>query len=624
MARCGVLLIGVLLLVRAAPALSVQDAFNQFQSQTVTGVTVISHGFTPFDDGGDYMLPLAEAIRDRLLTQSEDPVWLLDYDLAGVGAQGQFDPGSSVLPSAPGEAGHAILLFDWATESNERSRWWAEAAGDALFAMGTGLGLFDPTAGAAPPVHLIGHSFGSVVTTEAVERLAGYNVAVDQVTLLDPHDFDQADVPIFDNVGTGGQSMEDLGAPNGYGATIWNNVDQADVYYQTRGNQGGLAGVLTADPEGRPLPGAYNRLLDGADELPAGNPYGTFGVDSDHNYVNHTFYLGTVLGELPPGADPPANPTDYNSAGWAHSIHNANRVPMPTPEFFGPGQDHQHTNAGLASPTGEPNTQGLAALGLTAETINTARWAPEWAPGDIVNGDFESGARDSGSEDIIAGWSHHGGGGRSMLQDTGENRYLRLETFDASDNVDDAFKEVNDSRTHNHLHVPHDASGLAFDMRVAIAHADAAVEILLGETLISTLVADTVSDWASRIIGIPLAHRGRVSTLTVRLLDGDAIVDFDNFAFSLPTLAGDYNADGRVDTLDYAVWRENLTMPFGTLANDPTGQAVGQAQFQAWLDNYGAGVQPLPPVVPAPSAVLLVLAGLIAAPRGAVACASRR
>ncbi len=90
------------------------------------------------------------------------------------------------------------------------------------------------------PLHFIGHSFGTGVTSEAVERLAAFSIPVDQVTYLDPHDFDESGIPI-----DGDQRLFTLGKPAGYGATVWDNVAFTDVYYQT---------LQTSDPEGRPIP----------------------------------------------------------------------------------------------------------------------------------------------------------------------------------------------------------------------------------------------------------------------------------------------------------------------------------------------------------------------------------
>ncbi len=51
--------------------------------------------------------------------------------------------------------------------------------------------------------------------------------------------------------------------------------------------------------------------------------------------------------------------------------------------------------------------------------------------------------------------------------------------------------------------------------------------------------------------------------------------------------AGDYNDDGFVDAADYAVWRENVGQPAGSLPNDNTGAPIGDAQYNLWRSNFG-------------------------------------
>lgn len=53
-------------------------------------------------------------------------------------------------------------------------------------------------------------------------------------------------------------------------------------------------------------------------------------------------------------------------------------------------------------------------------------------------------------------------------------------------------------------------------------------------------------------------------------------------------LPGDYNNDGLVDASDYAVWRENLGAPAGSLPNDIDGGVIGSDQYDTWKSNYGA------------------------------------
>jgi len=146
---------------------------RRLRRQTVTGATIITHGFQFSDSDGDSLAPLAEAVRTRadLENGPNETAWLLDYDLVESNGQftGVFDADQSILPN-PGLAatGEVVLLFDWARESNESSSGWGEAAGDALFNLLVGLGLVSPAAGTSVPLHLIGHSFGTVVTSEAV------------------------------------------------------------------------------------------------------------------------------------------------------------------------------------------------------------------------------------------------------------------------------------------------------------------------------------------------------------------------------------------------------------------------------------------------------------------------
>jgi hypothetical protein len=378
--------------------------------------------------------------------------------------------------------------------------------------------------------------------------------------------------------------MFDLGAPDGYGATIWNNVIDADVYYQTRGNQGGLAALFTADPEGRPISGAYNRHLDGTEELPAGNPYGAFSTDSDHLYAWHTFYTATVTGSLPVGADPPADASfDFSQTGWAHSIHNADRVPLPLLNFYGNDQDHEHSETILVDGDGDPHEAGLAELGLTADQIRDARWAPENRPGDVVNGDFEAGA----GSGLIAGWSHHGGGGDGdvVSENVGpnENRFLRLDVN-------------NRDRTHNFMVVPASANFLLFDARAPAPSSDDRLEISLGGILVGSFGPASTGAWSVGLLAVPPFPPllpNVVDTLTVAIAPGSdgvvsATIDVDNLRFAFFSLPGDYNEDGVVNAADYVVWRNsNGKTGLGLAADGNVDGVVDVDDYQWWRSYFG-------------------------------------
>jgi PEP-CTERM motif len=80
-----------------------------------------------------------------------------------------------------------------------------------------------------------------------------------------------------------------------------------------------------------------------------------------------------------------------------------------------------------------------------------------------------------------------------------------------------------------------------------------------------------------------------------------------------PLFAGDYNDDGVVDASDYVVWQKNVGQPAGTLPNDNTGVAIGDAQYNLWKSNFGnaeagSGVGSAKSAsVPEPATALLLL-----------------
>ncbi len=86
------------------------------------------------------------------------------------------------------------------------------------------------------------------------------------------------------------------------------------------------------------------------------------------------------------------------------------------------------------------------------------------------------------------------------------------------------------------------------------------------------------------------------------------------------TIAGDYNADGRVDAADYTVWRDGLGAQFITSADGNGDGAVNQADYAVWRANFGQTAASLaafslsPSSVPEPSAMglaALLLTSLI-------------
>lgn len=519
----------------------------------VTGATIITHGFQPFDTDGDSLWSLADAIRFRADTENgaTESAWLLDYDLVADGGMGIFDDAfgddPSILPglSDAGRKGEVVFLFDWAPESNQASSGWGEAAGDALFALLVDLGVVNPSGGGNNiPLHFIGHSFGTAVTSEAVERLARFNVPVDHLTYLDPHDFDQPNLPIDEN-----QRLFDLGQPDGYGASVWNIVEFADVYYEIRGSNEGSLLPDSIVPLGRPIPGAYNLLLADNGALPDVNgnpvdgPYSPGEGAGDHGYVWNTFYHGTVEGHLPAGQPAPEDSSSFNfsQTGFAFSR-------IADGETLRPAEG-----------------RNLA---------QNARWSPEWDSLTIVNGNFEH--RGEGNvfiPDWVPGWSHHGGGGTGDVDEEliGSNHYLRLDNDQAD-------------RTHNSLYVPMTASYLAFDLQRVDASADDVLAVRFGESdpLVAICLATADSDSIPYVIPLPTGLRNQVDTFTFALVQGgtgiEAQVYIDNVKF-LSTLDGvpfapsfcDVRVSNRVDQ-DGDSYASQLDLEFDVDLNGVAGE----------------------------------------------------
>ncbi len=500
-------------------AFSPENIANLLAQQALTGLTPITHGFSQSNDG-DSLGKLADAI----LAKSGG--WILDYEISDDGDSGFFDSCTNDC-QAP-EVGQmnlheVILLFDWATETNELSDGWGEAAGDALFSLLIKLGLINPAQNQNLPIHFIGHSFGTAVTSEAIERLSHFDVPVDHVTYLDPHDFDQ-DL-VFDDA----QRLYDLGKPVGYGASVWRNVDFAEVYYQTRGKAGKFT-PPPLPPNGRPIPGAYNKLL--LNELPNLNAYDDDDFSGDHGYVWKCYYLGSILGHLPSGCAPQMTATEFSETGYAYS-RIANAQLRPAPNFYSPEQHHLYSNDKIVNLiTGEPNEIGLAELGLTSEEVVEGRWGSDWNSLIIVNGDFAkynfgysfcSGPVENTCPQ--PGWSHHGGGGDAHFDDEDNGRM----ELDAGNTI----------QTHNWFYIPTYASILKFDLkRKNVTSADM-LEIHLGNQPLASYWLNTDdADYQTYKLFIPAEFRGTATTLTFKIVQEGPWVGsqarIDNVGLSSP------------------------------------------------------------------------------------------
>ena len=454
----------------------------------IDGATIIVHGFQLANDGGDSLKPLADSIVARM------GGWLLNDDLASDGGQAHL----TLIPGQPRDGHELVLLFDWAPESNEPSAGWTEGAGDALFSLVTELGLVDLVQHTAVPLHFIGHSFGAAVASEAVERLAAYQIPVDQVTYLDPHDFDQGFWV------DGQQRQSEVGAPEGYGAAVWNNVAFADAYFQTRGQS--ILSNPVAVPEGRAIPGAYNEWLS----PPAAPAYGSY---SDHAWVWNSWYQSTVNSDEFDG---------YQFSHLAGASDSGLAAARPAPNFLSLDADaYEHTPTDFLPSAFGPD--GTNSLGYTRDEVNDGGWTPEWSSfsqlhhgGNIFNGDFDDAGDvvniSSFQSNLIPGWSHHGGGGAGLIGRDGPNNFLKL-------------TGVAPDRTHNWSVIPPNAAFLSFAARakqiaagdhlsLTVTPLDPSVAPLTFDVAVSQLGA---AIFQTKTVALPARLQGQVVTLKFAL-----------------------------------------------------------------------------------------------------------
>ncbi len=482
-----------------------------FSAQAVTNndpysvVTILTHGFQldPISDftGAHYQQPIAFMDLAHLISEAGGGGVVLSYDkLTGEWIDRQTGlSGSTALTSGR----PVVLVSDWYNESDISDTGFSEAAADALFASlvdlnrRTGGDIFDS------PLHFIGHSRGTVVNSEIIQRLGWYKMPADQIymTTLDIHDFEQKslDVPLgklLDAVSTGltiaaGGSLvaapyatpflvnlkgmietvktvaevagialdipyADFKDPD---VQVWANVDFADNYYQQGADEsadGLLLAHVTATPNGRSLVGAdINRSFDsnagfGREDFQSLN----FGLGGTHSRV-WQWYAGTVdTGMLEFNGNPIFRSIGdegyavdalgfalpgfrFTDVSWYHSNPEwiipdiARRTLYTNFDLLSQGYEpvirEGITNGWYFSPLGgganylpDRNTTGKPVTEDNTEVTKGTDAVP-----DVINGDFESGTRQSLLSRLLPtgdkgrfplsyelpGWSFHGGEG---------------------------------------------------------------------------------------------------------------------------------------------------------------------------------------------------------------------
>lgn len=508
-------------LLRVAGAAGATGAFQvRLTFGPGRGITVINHGFQLSDGNGtalpNWLLTMARAIQKRTpcaLVGYYEPS--LQQFLAGsFTAGGVWQPTMNPLVLDPAQ--DTILVFDWAIESGGLFKndfayeGWSEAAADAMLAALVRL-TGDVGSLGDYQWHFIGHSRGAVVNSEAVERLAGYGVAVDHLTALDPHDFDQSGVPYDEDwrdwtLGMPQGPTNDW--PNSWGFTTWTNVVYSDNFFSTEST------FLT--PDGRPS-GSLARELDvGA----------LTSATIDHSRV-HAWYHGTA--DLAATSDGDGFTIQSN---WYPGATRAND-----------GWNHSR----------------LGGVNRPAPTNMLLKYAPLWQSlvNGVFNGDFRY--RSPNKPDPIAGWYLHGG---DQIEDTiraeaGGNLYLEL-------------NGTNPLATHNLLAVPPDATHLrlrAFDQAPELFVAGDQIGVWPRAHLLSRGTPWTWYEYA-----IPNENRGKAVIIALMLPSGVSLLGVDDLHFVVNAPAcpcpGDANSDNTVNFDDIvatlANWLSDYTPGTGT------------------------------------------------------------
>ncbi len=177
-----------------APDVAVGAPFN--------GVTVLTHGFQlNFEDKDPFKQPTAFRELGRMIAQRGGGGVVLLYD-KNRGNWVNMETMAVVTGADLGQyAGKPLVLVtDWVKESDYAEAGFAEAAADSIFAAIMNLNAEAGGSILTSPLHFIGHSRGTVVNSEIIQRIGWYKPTVGGIhmTALDPHDFDQdsLDIPI--------------------------------------------------------------------------------------------------------------------------------------------------------------------------------------------------------------------------------------------------------------------------------------------------------------------------------------------------------------------------------------------------------------------------------------------
>lgn len=380
---------------------------------TPTGTMVITHGLSLTSQfGSDSWV---RAMGNAIAARSPGPDVFLMYDFAA--GEMRYDGGAKVASDFQAGNDEYIVYVSWESASSRQTPGWAETTAEGLYGTLRRYGLAD----ANHPLHFIGHSYGTVVNSEVIQRL-GYldGQSVDQMTTLDPHDFYE----VFTGSITPNYEAN-IKQPDVH---VWSNIRYADNYY----NLSGTSTLFSPLPHGRPLDGAMDKA---AINVNLSNLNGFLNVNGamPHTRV-HEYYALTI--------DPNINIFDpgQNTSTWF--------VPGPSTNY-----GFRYSRLGVASTAGGSEADRVAhwngntqRTSLAAPPDNSANDVGQDPPSRIYNGDFFNTMAGSG---LLAGYT-----GSPQITGSPANPAALL-------------NNSGKSFTHLPVYIPDHAESFAFDFGVS-------------------------------------------------------------------------------------------------------------------------------------------------------------
>jgi YD repeat-containing protein len=166
-------------------------------------VTVLTHGFQlgtqllPTQDSTNLQAPDSFIDLGKLIASADGGGVVLEYNKKTGEWMDVATHAVGVAALKPGKG--VVLVSDWVAESDISDTGFSEAAADAMFASLVDLNKQTNGALFGSTFHFIGHSRGTSVNSEIVQRMGTYfpDTKV-YMTSLDPHDFNQPslDIPL--------------------------------------------------------------------------------------------------------------------------------------------------------------------------------------------------------------------------------------------------------------------------------------------------------------------------------------------------------------------------------------------------------------------------------------------